>query len=88
MNAKLLLILGIVMGVLALSLTLGPRDKPAEADVERGVVVAAGRFAVERGGVRLLEESYTLLRTAEGYVLVSDGKIHAADPAIPVSQET
>ncbi|MDD4903772.1 MAG: alpha/beta fold hydrolase [Candidatus Bipolaricaulis sp.] len=88
MNAKLLLILGIVIGVLVLALTLGPRDEPVKADVERGVLVAAGRFAIEQKGARLLEESYTLLRTTEGYVLVSEGKIHAAHPAIPLSQET
>ncbi len=88
MSAKLLLILGVVAGVLLLAFTFAKRDEPAKAVAAEGTLVTAGRFAVEREGVRLLDESYSLLlHPTEGYVLVSQGQIHSGDQTIELAQE-
>lgn len=89
MNTKLLLILGAVLGVLLLALVLPHPSAPTKAPEERGAQVAAGRFALEQAGVRLLDEAYTLLaRSGGGYVLLSQGEIHVPGQTVKLSQET
>ncbi|MCX6094683.1 MAG: alpha/beta fold hydrolase [Candidatus Bipolaricaulota bacterium] len=89
MNTKLLLILGAVLGVLLLAFVLPHSEGPTKGPDEMGTQIAAGRFAVEQAGVRLLDESYTLLARPEGgYILLSQGEIHAPDQTVKLSQET
>ncbi len=89
MNTKLLLILGAVLGVLLLALVVPHSAGPAKGPDEKGIQIAAGRFAVEQADVRLLDESYTLLARPEGgYILLSQGEIHAPGQTVKLSQET
>ncbi len=89
MNTKLLLILGAVLGVLLLAFAVPHPAGPAKAPEATGRQIATGRFALEQAGVRLLDESYTLLaRSGGGYVLLSQGEIHVPGQTIGLSQET
>lgn len=90
MNTKLLLGLAIVLGLLALALGgplfHGVDEIPGE---DRGELIGGGHFVLERGGVRLLDESYTLFfHPVDGYMLLSQSALTAGDQTILLSQQT
>jgi alpha-beta hydrolase superfamily lysophospholipase len=90
MNTKLLLGLAIVLGLLALAFggqLFDGRDEVPDEDW--GQLVDAGHFVLERGGVRLLDESYTLLfHPVDGYMLLSQSVLTVDDQSIELSQQT
>jgi alpha-beta hydrolase superfamily lysophospholipase len=90
MNTKLLLGLAIMLGLLALALG-GPLFRGVDEipDEDRGELVGAGHFVLERDGSVLLEETYTLFfHPVDGYMLLSQGVLTVADQTIELSQQT
>ncbi len=90
MYAKLLLILGIVLGVLALALLapLGPAKQPDV--VERsGKLVGSGHFVLVHDGAKWLDESFTLFLSPDGgYLLVSQGTLTVSGAEIKIADQT
>lgn len=90
MNAKLLLGLGIMLGLLALALGGGLLEERDEVrDEDRGELIDAGHFVLERDGARVLDEAYTLFfHPVEGYMLLSQSVLTVDDQPIELSQQT
>jgi len=90
MNAKLLLGLGIVLGLLALAFggsLFDGRDEVQDGD--RGELIGGGNFILERDGTVLIEETYTLFfHPVEGYMLLSQSVLTAGGQPIQLSQQT
>jgi uncharacterized protein len=89
-SAKLLLILGIILGVLALAL-LAPSlpTPPPSAPVASGEWVDSGHFVLERNGTRWLDESFTLFLVTDGsYMLVSQSTLTVSGTAIAIAEQT
>ena len=89
MNTKLLIGLAVALGLLLFAL-LGPRieTEDPKLDIERELV-GGGHFIVERSGVILLEETYTLFfDPVDGYMLLSQSEVTSGDRSISLSQQT
>lgn len=67
MSTKLLLVLGILLGVLALAMLwpLGPARAPEPVE-SSGELLRTSRFVLEREGARWLEESFSLFLMPDG----------------------
>ncbi|MFC2105677.1 alpha/beta hydrolase family protein [Candidatus Bipolaricaulota bacterium] len=86
MNAKLLILLGAVLGLLLLTI-VPMTDKTALEDSSQ--LVDSGHFILEMNGIPILEESYTLeFHPADGYLLNSQGTILANGQTITLAQQT
>ena len=87
MNTKLLLLLGVVLGLLLLT-TLGPdTDRPGPEDPSQ--VIDSAHFVLELNGIPILEEAYTLeFHPTDGYVLNSQGAIVANGQTVTLVQQT
>ncbi len=87
MNTKLLLLIGVVLGLLLLT-TFGPgTDRSAPEDPTQ--LVDSGHFILEMNGIPILEESYTLeFHPADGYLLNSQGTIVANGQTVTLAQQT
>lgn len=87
MNTKLLLLLGVVLGLLLLA-TLGPgTERPDPEDSSQ--LIDSGHFVLELNGIPILEETYTLeFHTADGYLLNSQGAILANGQTVQLAQQT
>jgi len=90
MNAKLLLGLAIMLGLLALGIGGSLFDHHHEiAETDRGELIGGGTFVLERDGAVLLEETYTLFfHPVDGYMLLSQSALTAGDQTISLSQQT
>jgi len=90
MDHKLLIGLGIVLGLLVLSFAGPLFEKPdVLPEGDRGQLIDAGHFVLEQDGARLLDESYTLFfHPVEGYMLLSQSVLSIADQSIELSQQT
>jgi len=87
MNTKLLLLIGVVLGLLLLT-TFGP-GTDRSAPVDQSQLVDSGHFVLEMNGVPILEESYTLeFHPADGYLLNSQGTIVANGQTVTLAQQT
>ncbi|MCX6092340.1 MAG: alpha/beta hydrolase, partial [Candidatus Bipolaricaulota bacterium] len=90
MSAKLLLILGIVLGIIALAL-LAPLEpkKQLDAVMVSGELVESGHFALLRGDAKWLDESFSLFLTPSGdYLLVSHSTLSVSGAAIRIADQT
>ncbi len=90
MNAKLLLILGAVLGLIALAflVSLGPKIAPSKLEPS-GDVVTSGRFVLERGDSRWVDESFTLFLRPNGhYFLVSQSVLTVPGATVRLAQQT
>lgn len=91
MNTKLLLILGILVGVLALALftSWGPRPTgpiPAES---AGQLLSSSHFVLERGGARLLDESFSLFLASDGgRLLITRSTLTVSGASIKLAAQT
>ena len=67
MNTKLLLLLGVVIGLVLLA-TLDPgTERPGPEDLSQ--LIDSGHFVLELNGIPILEETYTLeFHNADGYL--------------------
>jgi fermentation-respiration switch protein FrsA (DUF1100 family) len=89
MNTKLLIGLAVALGLVVFAL-VGARIETREPEpgIERELI-GAGQFVVERGGARLLDESYTLFfHPVDGYMLLSQSVLTVGDQSIELSQQT
>ena len=90
MDSRILIGLAIVLGLLALAFGgqfFDGRDEIPDEDW--GQSVDAGHFVLERGGARLLDESYTLFfHPVDGYMLLSQSVLTVDDQSIELSQQT
>lgn len=89
MHTKWFLILAIVLGFVAL-LALGPGDvQPDVVTEDPSQLVDSGRLVLEKDGVRLLDETYTLLfHPVDGYLLVSQSELVLGDQTAQLAQQT
>ena len=88
MNTKLLVLLGIALGVLVL-LFVGPGEDRQTAPEPEGELVGGGRFVLEQAGSVILEEAYSLFfHPVDGYILLSQGTLTAGGQTIALSQQT
>jgi len=88
MNTKLLVLLGIALGVLVL-LFVGPAEDRQTAPEPEGELVGGGRFVLEQAGSIVLEEAYSLFfHPVDGYILLSQGTLTSGDQTIALSQQT
>jgi len=89
MYTKWFLILAIVLGFVAL-LALGPGDvQPDVVTEDPSQLVDSGRLVLEKDGVRLLDETYTLLfHPVDGYLLVSQSELVLGDQTAQLAQQT
>jgi len=87
MNTKLLLLIGVVLGLLLLA-TLGPGiDRPEPDDSSR--LIESGHFVLELNEIPILEELYTIeLHPADGYLLNSQGAIISDGQTVTLAQQT
>ncbi len=89
MSAKLLLVLGIILGIVLAGLVLLQRTPGPEPSAVQGQLVSSGHFVLEQSGVRLLEETYSLFFDPEGgYMLISKGTLTVAGASIGIAQQT
>ena len=87
MNTKLLLLIGVVLGLLLLT-TFGPGTDRSEPE-DPTQLVDSGHFILEMNGIPILEESYTLeFHPADGYLLNSQGTIVANGQTVTLAQQT
>ena len=87
MNTKLLLLIGVVLGLLLLT-TFGLVTDRSEP-VDQSQLVDSGHFILEMNGIPILEESYTLeFHPADGYLLNSQGTIVANGQTVTLAQQT
>ena len=87
MNTKLLLLIGVVLGLLLLT-TFGPGTDRSETE-DPTQLVDSGHFILEMNGIPILEESYTLeFHPADGYLLNSQGTIVANGQTVTLAQQT
>ncbi len=90
MTAKLLLILGVILGaiVLALLAPIGPAKQPEKTE-SSGELVDSGHFVLDRDGARWLDESFTLFLNSDGgYLLVSQGTLSVSGAEIEIAEQT
>ena len=88
MESKWLVVIGAVLAIIALAILPGVITHHAPVE-ERGTLIDAGHFAIDRAGARILEERYTLFsRPVEGYMLLSQGEITIGDQSISLAQQT
>ncbi len=88
MEGKWWIILAAVVGIIALGILPSLLTERATVE-ERGTLLDAGHFVIEEGGVRLLEERYTLFsHPTEGYMLLSQGEITIGERSISLAQQT
>lgn len=88
MNTRLLIGLGIALGLLALLLIAPLSETPSLPEPE-GELVDAGHFVLEQNGTRILDELYSLFfHPVDGYMLLSQGTLTVAEQAIALSQQT
>jgi len=87
MNAKLLLLIGAVLGLLLLAtLDFGTDSLELEVPCQ---LVDSGRFVLESNGIRILEEAYTLeFDPVDGYLLNSQGTIVTDGQTVTLAQQT
>ncbi|MCX6099296.1 MAG: alpha/beta fold hydrolase [Candidatus Bipolaricaulota bacterium] len=90
MSAKLLLVLGIILGiVLAGFVLLQERTAGPEPSAVQSQLVSSGHFVLEQSGARLLEETYSLFfHPEDGYMLISQGTLTVAGASIGIAQQT
>ncbi|MBU0595581.1 alpha/beta fold hydrolase [Candidatus Bipolaricaulota bacterium] len=89
MNTKLLIGLGVALGLLLLVLVAPSMKRVEPAPYPESELVDAGQFVLEQDGERILEESYTLFfHPVDGYMLLSQGTLTVADQTIALSQQT
>ncbi len=89
MSAKLLLVLGIILGILVAGFVLLQQRAVEPEPAAEGRLVGRGHFVLERSGVRLLEETYLLVFVPDdGVELTSQGTLSAAGIRIGIAQET
>jgi len=87
MNTKLLLLIGVVLGLLLLT-TLGPGSDRTELE-DPSQLVDSGHFVLELNGIPILEESYTLeFHPTDGYLLNSQGTIVSDGQTVTLAQQT
>jgi len=87
MSTKLLLLLGVVLGVLLLA-TFIPGTEHSEPEV-LSQLIESGHFVLEQNEIRVLEESYTLeYHPVDGYLLNSQGAIAANGATISLGHQT
>lgn len=87
MNTKLLLLIGVVLGLLLLT-TFGPGTDRSETE-DPTQLVDSGHFILEMNGIPILEEAYTLeFHPADGYLLNSQGTIVANGQTVTLAQQT
>ena len=90
MDNKILLVATILGAILLVGVICSQVQLPvADRQVEvRGELVDTGRFILERGGVPVIEEAYTLFFSPEeGYMLLSEATIAAGDETINLAQQ-
>ena len=86
MDSKWLIVLGAVVAIIALAILPGILTDHVE---ESGTLIDAGHFAVDRDGIRILEERYTLFsHPVEGYMLLSQGEVTIGGQPISLAQQT
>jgi pimeloyl-ACP methyl ester carboxylesterase len=90
MNTKWLLVLAGILGILVLVLGFGGKEQtPTQPQAGAGQLVDAGHFVLERGGAKILDESYTLFfHSSEGYMLLSQSSLYVGDQVISLAQQT
>jgi pimeloyl-ACP methyl ester carboxylesterase len=89
MSAKLLLVLGIILGILLAGFVVLQRTAGPEPAAVQGQLVGSGHFVLEQSGARLLEETYSLFFLPEGgYMLISQGTLSVAGASIGIAQQT
>jgi len=92
MDSKLWIGVAVVLGLLLLAFGGLRTDRDRDVDViseARGELVDAGRFVVEIGGRRVLEETYTLFfQAADGYMLLSQGVLTTSAGTVSLAQQT
>lgn len=87
MNTKLLLLIGVVLGLLLLT-TFGPGTDRSESE-DPTQLVDSGHFILEMNGIPILEESYTLeFHPVDGYLLNSQGTIVVNGQTVTLAQQT
>ncbi len=90
MVTKLLLILGIVLGLIALAF-LGPLEPKKALDLSEssGELVHSGHFLLTHGDARWLDESYSLFLAPDGhYLLISDGTLTVSGVTVRLAEQT
>jgi hypothetical protein len=90
MSAKLLLVLGIILGILLAGFVLlQERTVGPEPSAVQGQLIGSGHFVLEQSGGRLLEETYSLFfHPEDGYMLISQGTLSIAGASIGIAQQT
>ena len=83
MDTKVLIGLAVILGLVLVAF-LSPQQPPRDS----GELVGSGRFVLERGGETLLEEEYTVFfHPTEGYMLLSQGRLHVEGGPIMLAQQ-
>lgn len=90
MNTKLLLVLGILLGVLAVALMWPPRPNVATDAADRdGELLSSRRFVLEKDGARLLDESSSIFLTPGGTkLLISRSTLTIPGASITIAAQT
>lgn len=87
MNTKLLLLIGVVLGLLMLTMLQPAPERPAPEDPTQ--LIDWGNFVLEQNGIPILEESFTLeFHPVDGYLLNSQSSIVANGQTITLAQQT
>ncbi len=90
MSTKLLLVVGIVLGILALAL-LAPLEPSRVLDVGRspGELMSSGHFVLMRGSTKWLDESFSLFLVPGGeHLLVSQGTLTVSGVSVDIAEQT
>lgn len=90
MSTKLLLVVGIVLGILALAL-LAPLEPRKVFDVGRspGELMSSGHFVLMQGGAKWLDESFSLFLVPGGeHFLVSQGTLTVSGVSVDLAAQT
>jgi len=91
MDSKLLLIGIALLGILLVGVLVQRDDwdvAVAPSDMAEAQLVDGARFVLERAGVRILEEEYTIFfHPVEGYMLLSQSELTVGDETIALAQQ-
>lgn len=86
MDSKILIGLAAILCLLLVAF-LGPQEAPP-VPRDQGELIAGGHFVLEQAGAVVLDEEYTIFsHPVEGYMLLSQGRLHVADQEIALAQQ-